>query len=227
MNITPTIIKTPDNKTALAEATRIIRNKWPEALSVGVESDKLLFRTGIKPFDGLFPTGGIPYGQLIELTGDSSSGKTSLLLRILAGLSGRGRTAYVDTGHTFFCGAAEISGVDLSRLVIARPDNLQSAARTTELLLQHKLAGCIVFDLVGQKSDLLEIAWCHRLRARTVRARGLVIFVTQNNSNVIPPSMISLRLQVNRLSAGSIQVTVTKSRICPEGAKAEVILHEQ
>ena len=96
--------------------------------------------------------------------------------------------------------------------------------RTTELLLQHKMVGCVVVDLVGQ-SGILPIAWCHRLRTRTVRARGLVIFMTENNSQVIPPSMISLRLEVRRARANSVIVTVTKSRVSPEGTRAEVVLY--
>jgi len=78
-----------------------------------------------------------------------------------------------------------------------------------------------VCDLVGQK-DTLSMAWCHRLRTRTVRARGLVLFVTENNSHIIPPSMISLRLEVSRKNAAMILVNTTKSRISKEGVRAEV-----
>ncbi len=209
---------------SLAEIKRIVSEKWPETLLVESDRQRMVFAAGIESFDRLFPSGGIPYGQLVEITGDLSGGKTGLLFRLLAGIVSRTRAAYVDIGNSFFPGAASAGGVDLDRLIVVKPRQMQAAMRTTELLLRHKMVGCVVVDLVGQ-SGILPIAWCHRLRTRTVRARGLVIFMTENNSQVIPPSMISLRLEVRRARINSVIVTVTKSRVSPEGARAEVVLY--
>ena len=215
---------------SISDVTKLINHKWPEAL-VNKQATISHFSTGIESFDRLFPSGGIPYGQLIELTGVAGSGKTSVLWRLVAALTRQRQVAYVDLSGSFFAGSALKAGVDLNRLVVARPDTLFSAARTTELIMQHKLCAVVVCDLVRMNrvktaKEIFNIPWCHRLRSRTMRSKGLVVFVTENNSEVIPPSMVALRLEVSRVDAGRVIVRVGRSRICAEGGQAEVKLYE-
>ena len=84
----------------------LIRRKWPEALLENAGRSGRSFVTGLENFDRLFPSGGIPYGQLVEITGGASCGKTGLLFHVLAGLVRQVRVGYVDAGNTFFPGAA-------------------------------------------------------------------------------------------------------------------------
>jgi len=186
------------------------------------------FSTGLPELDALFPLRGIPYGQLIEITGGVSSGKTSLLLKLLAHLTRTGVAAYIDFSSTFFPSAAAVSGVDLTRLLVVKPDSrptdrVKTGLRTAELLLRNQTVNVIVFDLVGEK-QVLPIVLLHRLRLKTVRARALTIFLTENNSEIIPSSMASLRLEVLRSGSDRLKVHLTKSRICREGTQAEVLL---
>lgn len=76
--------------------------------------------TGIEDLDRLLK-GGVPRGKLIEIIGELSSGKTGLLLSILAQATEQEEfTAYVDAFDTFDPeGAAEL-GVDLKRLLWVR-----------------------------------------------------------------------------------------------------------
>lgn len=224
------LIDTVSKLNSLSDVTKLINHKWPEAL-IDHQAAASLFSTGLKAFDGLFPSGGIPYGQLIELTGDAGSGKTSLLWRLVAALTKQRQVAYVDLSGSFFAASALTAGVNLKRLVVARPDSLAAAARATELIIQHKLCAVVVCDLVRinrvkTAKEIFNIPWCHRLRSRTMRAKGLVIFVTENNSEVIPPSMVALRLEVSRVDAERVIVRVGRSRICAEGSSAEVKLYE-
>ncbi|HWR82845.1 MAG TPA: ATPase domain-containing protein [Candidatus Deferrimicrobium sp.] len=216
----------PPVKRPLELAVETIRRKYPANLSRGPKATKEVYSTGIESFDRLFPGGGIPSGQLIEITGATSCGKTSLLFHILAGLTKKSKAAYIDIGNMFFSDAAACCGVALPRLVVVKPRRLAEAIRTTELVLRHKLAGCVVCDLVGQR-ETLPMAWFHRLRAHTVRCRGIVFFITENNSQIIPPSMVSMQLEVSRRDDAVVHVRVSKSRISPEGVWAEVRLDER
>jgi hypothetical protein len=210
---------------------KLLADRWPEAAADTERRADRIFHTGLADFDRLFPLGGLPYGQLIEISGEASSGKTGFLIAVLAGLrraypgARPERIAYIDFGSTFFPQAAAAGGITMDRLVVVRPDDLARGVRAAEQLLDKRAAGCLVFDLVGQTRPL-PISLMHRLRARTVRARGVIFFLTEGNSGLIPLSMASLRLEVVRRDDDVLNVTTIKSRISPPGAHLEVKLHE-
>src|SRR5579862_6740930 len=65
--------------------------------------------------------GGFPRGQLSELVGPRSSGRTSLLLQMLAAAIARGElVALVDALDVFDAGSAAAVGIDLSHLLWIR-----------------------------------------------------------------------------------------------------------
>jgi hypothetical protein len=265
----------PDNLKSL------LARKWPETVYSESSWVEAAFITGHPAFDSLFPATGIPYGQLIEITGDTGSGKTSLLFLLLSGITRKGTAAYLDFSGSFFPAAAAACGVDISRVIVLRPrdtgmedsessrgvprfagrrrdlsatqqaDRLRrpvkdgarndlvgipvllktaghpftTALRSAELIFRHHLACCVVFDLIGEYGQL-PLTLLHRLRMQTVRAKALVIFLTEHQSNLIPASTTSLKLHVERNESGSLNVSVVRSRISREGIEAEVRLHE-
>jgi len=220
--------KQPLDHLSLARLRDAITRKWPEALRSLTDNREMVFNTGLLELDKLFPLGGIPYGQLVEITGSVSSGKTSLLFALLGHLTKGKTAAYLDFSNTFFPDAAVSSGIDLNRLVVVKPDghstdNLITGIRTAELILRAQRADIIVFDLVGQRT-MLPISLLHRLRLKTVKAKALTIFLTQNNSQIIPTSMMSLCMEVKRSDRGGLGITVTRSRISVEGIRVEVHL---
>ena len=78
--------------------------------------------TGIASLDAT-RRGGLPRGQLCEIAGAPSSGRTTLLLRLLAEVTGRGEiAALIDTSDRLDVAAAVASGVDLARLLWVRGD---------------------------------------------------------------------------------------------------------
>jgi len=183
------------------------------------------WKTGIPGIDRLFAGGVIPFGQLIEITGGMSSGKTSLLMKMLSGEIQRGQVTYVDLSNMFYPDSATASGMDLGCILVVKPKTLAEALRTTELLLKHRMAGCIVIDLVEQVGSITHPAF-HRLRTLTVRSSSTLFFLTEDNTDIIPPSMISIRLEVTRKDCRSVEVTVSRSRISVEGMHSEVPLYE-
>ena len=65
--------------------------------------------------------GGLPRGQLCELAGPHSSGRTTLLLQLIGAATRRGEiAALVDTCDRLDVGAAVAAGVDLDRLLWIR-----------------------------------------------------------------------------------------------------------
>ncbi|HSA91654.1 MAG TPA: hypothetical protein VLE48_01470, partial [Terriglobales bacterium] len=75
--------------------------------------------TGVEEIDAL--TGGLPRGALTEICGPASSGRTSLLLSLMAVATARGEVcALVDAGDAFDPESAAAAGVDLKRLLWVR-----------------------------------------------------------------------------------------------------------
>ena len=103
--------------------------------------------------------GGFPRGQLSELVGPRSSGRTSLLLQMMAAATARGElVALVDALDMFDVESAAAAGVDLDRLlwirghVVPNPGlcrdlnqrALEQAIRALTLVLQAGNFGLVV-----------------------------------------------------------------------------------
>jgi recombination protein RecA len=77
-------------------------------------------RTGIREIDALLH-GGLPVGALSEIVGPECSGRTSLALAFVAGMTQEGKVcAWVDVSDTLHPESAAAIGVDLSRLLWIR-----------------------------------------------------------------------------------------------------------
>ena len=125
--------------------------------------------TGVPALDTRL-LGGFPRGQLSELVGPRSSGRTSLLLRLLAAATARGElVALVDALDMFDVESAATAGVDLERLlwirgwVVANPGMchdmnqraMEQAVRALTLVLQAGNFGLVVFDVVDAPAEAL------------------------------------------------------------------------
>jgi len=83
-----------------------------------------LLPTGIPTVDRV--VGGIPRGALSEIYGPASSGRTSLLLSLLAGMTRAGEVcALVDASDNFSPHVAAAAGVDLNQLLWVRCNGQQ------------------------------------------------------------------------------------------------------
>jgi recombination protein RecA len=82
--------------------------------------DRYVVATGIAALDARLG-GGLARGQLSEIVGPRSSGRTSVVLSALAGAASRGEiVALVDTFDTFDPPSARACGLDLTRLLWVR-----------------------------------------------------------------------------------------------------------
>lgn len=199
------------------QLNRHLAQQWPEACAnrpwLGT-----LFTTGLAPFDTLFEQGGIPYGQIVEISGEPCSGKTGFLYRLISGLSARETIACVDYSGSFFPPAAAAAGIDLTNLLLLTPDSLADGLRSGELLFRQRRIAVLVLDL-ADNSQSLPMVLLHRLRLEAIRGRGLVILLTRQTDNTVPQvpgSMVALRLDVTTEPSTHWRITVTRSRLCRE-----------
>ena len=157
---------------AQIEAT--LAERIPSALTPMARVAYPVAPTGIPEID-LLLHGGFPVGALSEVVGPECSGRTSLALAFVAGMTQSGKVcAWVDVSDTLHPESAAAMGVHLSRLLWVRcgsspvhspqPARLPAAAiktaprskswarleqalRVTDLLLQAGGFSCIVLDM--------------------------------------------------------------------------------
>ena len=93
--------------------------------------------------------GGLRRGHLSEIVGPRSSGRSTLLCRLLAAATARGEVvALIDTCDRFDPASAADNGLDLSRLLWIREQNdAQRALKAMTLVLQAGGFGVVAFDL--------------------------------------------------------------------------------
>jgi recombination protein RecA len=114
--------------------------------------------------------GGFPRGQLSEIVGPRSSGRTSLLLQLVADATARGElVAVIDALDTLDVESAAAAGVDLARLlwvrghVVCNPGlcsdlnqrAVEQAIRAFTLVLQAGNFGLVVFDVAEAPAPAL------------------------------------------------------------------------
>jgi recombination protein RecA len=112
-------------------------------------SDKKLdvVSTGSLAVDIATGIGGIPLGRVTEIYGVESSGKTTLCQHIVASAQKKGYTCvYIDTEQAIDPDYLEICGVDMSKLIISQPDNLDTALSLTERFINSGQVQLIIFD---------------------------------------------------------------------------------
>src|SRR5258708_11934317 len=81
-----------------------------------------VLKTGVAAFDSWMPGEGLPMGQVVELSGEAASGRTSIALRGIAAATREKRlAAYVDGPGELYPPVAAGMGGGLQRLLIGRP----------------------------------------------------------------------------------------------------------
>lgn len=162
----------------------------------GVSPPEAGFSTGIGALDQATGFGGIPRGRLSELTGPPGSGALTLGLRVLgAALNGGGLAAYIDLPGTFAPTAGAAMGLDLSRLVVVRPPDAETALQATATLLRCNAFEAVLLDLETARPRASRWSQLADLAGRG--AASLIAVTTTGNQRVAGlPYLASLRLGV-------------------------------
>ncbi|MGH9641015.1 MAG: hypothetical protein ACRD3Q_01180 [Terriglobales bacterium] len=183
--------------------------------------------TGIAALDEL--TGGIPRGALTELCGPASSGRTSVLLSLMARMTQTGEVcALVDASDSFDPRGAEAAGVQLQRVLWVRCSqtnwkfenlkisNLQisnrkfsmsrveQALKATDLLLQGGGFGLVAVDLADVAVEAARrvplTSWFRFRRAVENTATALVVLEQQPYAKTCASLVVQLSAVSNQQS---------------------------
>ncbi len=211
------------NKTLVQQLEELLGHRFPRALTKWEEYIPL--PTGISLLDHRLLHGGLPKGRLTEIVGSKSSGKTSLIFHILAGLNQKeGNVAYFDFSQSFYPPAAQKGGVDLKKVLILRPQNIQAGLRAAEILFRNESICVAIFDLVGTMGEIPR-ALLLRLKKGIKKVRGVGIFLREPDSIGIPGNQLALSLKVEKKNK-KLLVKMEKSLFSEKNQKVELVLDE-
>src|SRR5436190_14918674 len=106
--------------------------------------------TGALAVDLALGVGGVPRGRVIEIYGPESSGKTTLMLHVIANAQKEGGlAAFIDAEHALDPGYAKKLGVNLDELLVAQPNSGEEALSICETLARSNSLDVIVIDSVA------------------------------------------------------------------------------
>lgn len=152
--------------TALRER-RLDRTLTTSLPPIDPTDEQAVGATGVATMDARLG-GGLPRGHLSEIVGPRSSGRTSLLLQVMAAATARGElVALVDALDMLDVASVEAAGVDLSRLlwvrghVVTNPGlcrdlngrAMEQAVKALSLVLQAGNFGLVVLDVGDAPAD--------------------------------------------------------------------------
>ncbi len=106
--------------------------------------------TGALAVDLALGVGGLPRGRVVEIFGPESSGKTTLMLHVIANAQkAGGLAAFIDAEHALDPGYARRLGVNLDDLLVSQPDSGEEALSICETLARSNALDVIVVDSVA------------------------------------------------------------------------------
>ncbi len=164
-------------------------------------------RTGVAEIDSAI--GGLPRGCLTEIIGPASSGRTSLLVSILAEATARQEVcALVDADDAFDPVSAASAGVRLEKLIwIRTAKSAEQALKAADLLIQGGGFGVVAMDL-GDTPP----ATARRISLTSwFRLRRAV----ENT----PTVLVTVARQSNAKTCASLQVQCQRERVHWTGAR--------
>lgn len=106
--------------------------------------------TGALAVDLALGVGGLPRGRVIEIFGPESSGKTTLMLHVIANAQkAGGLAAFIDAEHALDPAYAKRLGINLEDLLVSQPDSGEEALSICETLARSNALDVIVVDSVA------------------------------------------------------------------------------
>ena len=114
--------------------------------------------TGSLSLDLALGIGGLPKGRVVEIYGPESSGKTTMMLHVIAETQKQGGTAaFIDAEHALDPKYAENLGVNIDNLLLSQPDCGEQALEIVESWVRSMALDIIVVDSVAALTPKAEI----------------------------------------------------------------------
>lgn len=106
--------------------------------------------TGALSLDLALGVGGVPRGRIVEIFGPESSGKTTVVLHVIANAQkAGGLAAFIDAEHALDPAYAKRLGVNLNDLLVSQPDSGEEALSICETLVRSNALDVVVIDSVA------------------------------------------------------------------------------
>src|SRR5208283_5436865 len=135
----------------LDAAISTITKSYGEGSIMRLGDARALVKIDVIPTGALaLDLGGIPRGRVVEIFGPESSGKTTLMLHVIANAQkAGGLAAFIDAEHALDPGYAKKLGVNLEDLLVSQPDSGEEALTICETLARSNALDVIVIDSVA------------------------------------------------------------------------------
>jgi recombination protein RecA len=218
---------------------RIIRQKLVRMERAGARTGEPL-STGFAVLDQAMGIGGLPRGNIVEIFGPASSGKSTLAQMIVAhNMDGGASAAWLDAEHVFDPAQAARLGIPVERLVLARPDSAEQALEIARRLVESAALDLLVIDSaaalvpqleratgIGESSQGLHtrvLAWgLRRLSAAAAKAGAVVLVLNQSRGRADegetsaggPPLKLyaSVRIVLDAAGAHQVRFRILKNK---------------
>lgn len=147
---------------------------------------------GIRSLDEITGCGGVPRGRITEIFGSESGGKSTLCLSLVSEAQKLGlKCAYIDMELSMTKELATKLGVDMSKLIYARPVTGEEALTLVDKLLEHDIK-LIIVDSVSSlvpegelEADFDKDSIGLQARMMSKAMRKLIGVVKTNNSALV------------------------------------------
>jgi hypothetical protein len=163
--------------------------------------------SGLAHVDAL--TGGVPRGALTEIAGPASSGRTALLLSLLAAATARDEVcALIDAADAFEPTGAALAGVRLDKLLWVRcSGDAERALKATDLIVQGGGFGLVALDLADTPP----------LTARRISMTSW--FRLRRAVEHTPTVLVAVAQQPNARTCASLVVECARERLAWSGVR--------
>lgn len=160
--------------------------------------------TGSFGLDRALGVGGVPRGRIIEIFGPEASGKTTLVLHLIAQVQKAGGTAaFVDAEHALDPAYAGRIGVNVDDLLLSQPDTGEQALQITETLVRSGAVDLIAIDSVAALTPQAEIEGeigeqhiGRQARLMSQALRKLAGVISKTNSTVVFTNQLRQKIGV-------------------------------
>lgn len=160
--------------------------------------------TGSLGLDLALGVGGIPRGRVIEIFGPEASGKTTLVLHMIAQVQkSGGSAAFVDAEHALDPAYAGRIGVNVDDLLLSQPDTGEQALQIAETLVRSGAIDLVAIDSVAALTPQAEIEGeigdqhvGRQARLMSQALRKLAGVISKTNSTVVFTNQIRQKIGV-------------------------------
>jgi protein RecA len=218
-----------DTKNAIQSLAAVARKALSnEAVFSGTESDlgepQHFLPTGIEELDEVLEAHkrGYPMGRIIEVFGESQTGKTTLAYNAIAKVQERGGMGVLFTAEGEFSRTLALSyGINTDNLLVVDSNIVEEVFETMHKLIEanKEIPMVIVVDSVAGLSTNAEVANATFDQDRQAQMRAQLISKALRIIGALIPRSPHLLYLINQVNEGEVSPQGFKSKAKPVGGK--------